>query len=69
MEYNSNIYVVISFELYNSNNMNTGRINVDETLVILTYFNESEIPTFINNNYIHKLNHQQALEFVCNNNW
>lgn len=69
MEYNSNIYIVISFELYNSNNMNTGRINLDETLVILTYFNESEIPTFINNNYIHKLNHQQALEFVCNNNW
>lgn len=69
MEYNNNIYVVISFDLYNSNNLNSGRINNNETLVILTYLNENEIPTFINNNYLHKFNHQQALNFVCNDNW
>lgn len=69
MELNNDIYIVIPYSLYLSENLNIGRVNINETEVIMSYKNVNEIPSNILNSTLHTFNHFQALEYVNNDNW
>ena len=69
MELNNDTYIVIPYSLYLSENLNIGRVNINETEVIMSYKNVNEIPSNILNSTLHTFTHLQALEYVNNDNW
>ncbi len=69
MELNNDIYIVIPYSLYLSENLNKGRVNIEKTEVIMSYKNHGEIPSNIINEILYTFTHLEALDYVNNDNW